>query len=400
MTDPRMIVRLTQIDGTIPNIALMRLAAWHRAQGDQVLWNHGRVAASARPRPTAALKRAPKDRTRWPFRADAEIDYSPSYDEPRYDVVYASALFETSEARVNAFRRAWPAAIIGGSGGDRHLRVEDVVPTQFQELDYTGYPDFSGSIGYSMRGCRYSCKFCIIPEQEGRARSNSTIARIWRGGDAPRHIHLLDNDFFGNPDWRSVVRELVEGNYKVCINQGINVRALAGRPKLPGVLARMRRGEATSADHEAVAAAEAEADEQCAALASLQYKDDAFSRPRLYSAWDNIGDEEVFFQGVDRLERHGIPAHHVMAYMLVGYDPKETWERIMHRYERMAERGIRPYPMVYGGERRKSDPSHWRSLKRFQSWVLAGGHRTCRFEDFNASHRPDPERDDRQLLLV
>jgi hypothetical protein len=36
-----------------------------------------------------------------------------------------------------------------------------------------------------------------------------------------------------------------------------------------------------------------------------------------------------------------------MAYMLIGFDPKETWERIWHRFNRMVDAGIEPYPMVY-----------------------------------------------------
>jgi len=385
-----MIVRLTQIDGTIPNLALMRLGAWHRAQGDEVVWNHGRPVPPKRLRPSVATKRPARPRDQWPFRSNAVMDYSPTVDEPRYDIVYASAIFETSEDRVAAFRAAWPEAIIGGSGGDRALRVEDIVPTQFSQHDYSGYPDFTGSIGYAMRGCRYACRFCVVPQQEGKARSASTIDAIWRGEGHPRRIHLLDNDFFGNPRWRETVEELNAGGFQVCINQGINVRALAGRPKVPGVLGRLRRNEATEVDIRAIAEAERHADEQCAALASLKYKNDAFTRPTLYTAWDNLGDEGVFFEGVDRLERHGIPPHHLTVYMLVGYDPKETWDRIMHRYGRMMERGVRPYPMVFGGDRKLSDPGNWARLKRFQAWVITGAHKACAFEDFNASHKPTP----------
>jgi hypothetical protein len=31
-------VRLTQIDGKLPNLALMRLASWHRTRGNEVVF--------------------------------------------------------------------------------------------------------------------------------------------------------------------------------------------------------------------------------------------------------------------------------------------------------------------------------------------------------------------------
>jgi len=41
-----------------------------------------------------------------------------------------------------------------------------------------------------------------------------------------------------------------------------------------------------------------------------------------------------------------------MAYMLVGWDKNETWERVLYRFDRMVARGIRPFPMVFGDRHR------------------------------------------------
>ena len=322
-----MIVRVTQLDGTLPNLALMRLAAWHRSQGDDVRWERG------------------TSRHFW---------------EPDYGAVYGSAIFAETAKAAARFKEQFPNAIIGGSGGDAKLRVEDIVPSQYTALDYSGYPDFTASIGYAMRGCRFKCGFCIVPKQEGKARFNSTVEQIWRGDGFPKRLHLLDNDFFGNPEWRQVVHAINGGGFKVCINQGVNVRLLDA--------------------------------EQAKALASMRVMDDQFSTRRIYAAWDNIGDEAVFFRGVDLLEAEGVNPDNLMVYMLVGYDPRETWDRIWHRYTRMMERGVRPFPMVFGGDDRKPRPADYAKLKHFQGWVVTGAHKTSAFEEFRRDHRkPEPE---------
>jgi hypothetical protein len=63
-------------------------------------------------------------------------------------------------------------------------------------------------------------------------------------------------------------------------------------------------------------------EEAAVAIASVEYRDDGFSRRRLYTAWENLKD--------------------VMAYMLVGFDKRETSER--HRFSRMVERDSAPTP--------------------------------------------------------
>src|SRR5208282_6847519 len=102
-------------------------------------------------------------------------------------------------------------------------------------------------------------------------------------------------------------------------------------------------------------------EEACVALATIPYYDDQFTTRRLYTAWDNLKDESIFFRGVDMLKGAGIPAHHLMVYMLMGYDADETAEwnavdrdriaqkktRLYYRYAKMIERGINVYPMVY-----------------------------------------------------
>lgn len=309
-------VRLTQIDGALPNLALMRLASWHREQGDEVVV-------------TRALER--------------------DLFEGEFDRVYGSAIFKFSADRIARFRAAWPDAILGGTGTDSTLTVEEVVGGDWNECDYSGWPDFDASIGFTQRGCRLKCKFCVVPKKEGKNRSAATVADIWRGEPWPKRLHLLDNDFFGQPadEWRARVREMREGGFEVCLSQGINVRLI---------------------DEEAAAA-----------LATIKYMNTKFNSRQLYTAWDNLKDEEIFFRGVDTLERHGIPPYHLMAYMLIGFDPKETWDRIWHRFNRMVERKIQPYPMVF--DKRRTD------LVSFQRWVITRLYKTVPWHEYKRQTR-------------
>jgi len=50
-------------------------------------------------------------------------------------------------------------------------------------------------------------------------------------------------------------------------------------------------------------------DEAAEALATIQYRNTKFNERKLYTAWDNIGEERVFFNGVEKLERAGIRRH-------------------------------------------------------------------------------------------
>lgn len=305
-------VRLTQIDGKLPNLALMKLASWHRHRGDQVHFT----------------RRVYRDML-----------------EPDYDRIYGSAIFTGSRCLVDRFVEQWPDAVLGGTGTFSTRTVEDLIGEPWESYDYGPYPKFRASIGFTQRGCRLRCKFCVVPEKEGKPRSVNTIAEIWRGLGHPKQLHLLDNDFFGQPadQWQARIDEVRRGGFKVCLNQGINVRLI---------------------------------DDQAAeALASVEYRDDQFTRRRLYTAWDNLRDERIFFRGIDRLERAGIPPDRVMAYMLIGFAPDETWTRILQRFDRMVARGVKPYPMVYGDRP---------DLKRFQRWAVTGLYRAIPWSDYRA----------------
>lgn len=321
-------VRLTQIDGKLPNLALMKLAHFHRDRKDDIIFS--------------------KHIEREMF-------------EPQYDRVYGSAIFSFSADRVARFHSEFPDAVVGGTYNILdNITVEQTLGlAEYEHYDYSIYPRFDASIGFTQRGCRLKCGFCVVPKKEGKPRSVNTITSIWRGDPYPRHLHLLDNDFFGQDrdQWEARIDEIKVGGFKVCLNQGINIRMID--------------------------------DTSASALASIPYYDDAFKTRRLYTAWDNIGDEERFFRGVDTLEKHGIPARHLLVYMLVGYDRRETWERVLYRFNKMVARDIRPFPMLYGDRHRTlplggfNGRIEHKPLWQFQKWAVRRYYELVSFEDFD-----------------
>jgi hypothetical protein len=183
-------VRLAQLDGKLPNLALMKLAHYHRARGDEIVLT--------------------KDARR-------------GLSEGRFDRVYGSAIFSYSAPRVAEFRSHFPKAFVGGTWDPSdNTTVEQVLGVEESErYDYSIYDGFNASIGFTQRGCRLKCGFCVVPKKEGKPRSVNTIADIWRGEPYPRHLHLLDNDFFGQPheQWQARIDEIRNGNFKVCFNK-------------------------------------------------------------------------------------------------------------------------------------------------------------------------------------
>jgi hypothetical protein len=288
-------VMLYQLDGKIPNIALMRLAAHHRERGDEIIFRRGK--------PHLEL-----------------------FEQP--DVIYGSCIFLKSRVVAEQLLAVYPQAIIGGTGWSVSSSLEQRGINTIRQ-DYSIYPSFRQSIGFTQRGCRLRCKFCVVPEKEGAVHEEQTISGIWRGDPWPRELLLLDNDFFGQSNWRARIAEIRDGSFKVSFNQGINARFLS--------------------------------DEAAEAVASVDYRDDSMKVKRVYTAWDNLKDEQRLFDGLSRLVKYGVKPDHIMVYMLCGYWPGETQEDREYRRRKLREFGCRPYPMIW---------DRTPELLGFQRWVI------------------------------
>jgi hypothetical protein len=309
-------IALIHADGKLPNLALMRLGTYFRARGEAV-----------------RLVRAGQ-------RRESLFDARPQ--------CYGSSIFLFSAKARAAIEREWGEVQWGGTGVRLESDLAEVDPGVEWEAvapDYGLYPDFAPSIGFTQRGCRLSCKFCVVPRKEGKPRAVHSVAEIWRGEPHPRKLILLDNDFFGQPQesWRARIEEIRAGAFRVALSQGINIRQVD--------------------------------EESAAALASIEYRDNEFRSRILYTAWDNLGEETTFKRGVERLRIAGIPPQHLRVYMLVGFAKGETFEAMLYRFKELVALGCEPYPMPYDQTRR--------DLKRFQRWAVTGLYRAIPWEQYD-----------------
>jgi len=302
-------VKLVHLDGKLPNLALMHLSSWHKRQGDTVYFS------------------------RTPYR---------DLFEPDFSKVYGSSIFTRSENVRDVMRREFPESLIAGTGSGNNITIEELTGEDSLDPDYSIYPKFNQSIGFSQRGCRLKCKFCVVPKKEGRIKDNASIYDIWRGEGFRKEIVLLDNDFFGQPDWKEKCREIKKGGFKVNFNQGINVRLIS--------------------------------EEAALELAGLRYYDVDFKRRSIYTAYDNPRDEKIFLRGFKMLTEAGIPPSHIVVYMLVGFWQGESIDDVLERFYKITELGAFAYPMVFDEKNKQ--------LKKFQRWAVRRYFTFIKWEDF------------------
>ncbi len=291
-------IGLVQVDGNLPNMALMQICAYHEALGDSVewwkgpLWNH------------------------------------------EYDKVYASKLFSFSE-----MPNLPEGAIVGGTGIDFSNRLPEDIATC--KPSWTLYPDCKFHLGFSMKGCRFVCKFCCVPKKEGRPWANSSIDEMLTNPNGGNKLMLMDNDFFGGPNWKTDLSRITELKLKVCFVQGLNIRIIT--------------------------------QEQAEMLAQCNYTNSKFNQKYLTFAWDRNFDERLVMKGIQTCVDAGIPANHMQFFVLIGFD--STPEQDMYRVMKLKELGCMPFVMPYN----KSD----RYQKAFARWVNNRAvFKSCSWEDY------------------
>lgn len=179
-----------------PNLALMKISAWHKKKGDRVEW------------------------------------YQPLMGK-HYDKVYMSKVFSFTPEYpyyVNA-----DEVIKGGTGycislvdgkeifdKSKHTDLAEEIEHVYPDYELYGIEDTA--YGYMSRGCPRNCDFCHVGKKESTiARKVADLSEFWNG---QKYIELYDPNTLACPDWKDILTQLRDSKAWVDFNQGVDIRLM------------------------------------------------------------------------------------------------------------------------------------------------------------------------------
>ena len=203
-------IGLIDVDGKLPNLALMKISNYYKSMGEQVEF------------------------------------VRPDSRKHEYDKIYASSIFTKSKTECQKLLEYYEDRIeIGGTGWNIEKRLPKEIESMNPDYDlYTAdmiYLNIKGimtkerkwekaqqivnaGLGFTSRGCVRKCPFCFVPKKEGEFRQDQEIKDIIN----PRSnvIILHDNNLTADPNCIEKLHEIRDRNLIVDINQGCDVRLM------------------------------------------------------------------------------------------------------------------------------------------------------------------------------
>lgn len=175
-------IGLIDVDShNFPNLALMKISAYHKEKGHKV-------------------------------------EFADLFSV--YDLVYQSKVFDFTDD-YNYFIRASEIKK-GGTGYNLENKLNFQIENHYP--DYDLYNIKNCAYGFLTRGCPRDCSFCIVTEKEGKcSKKVADLSQFWRG---QKNIKLLDPNLLACKDHIELLKQLLNSKAYVDFTQGIDARLL------------------------------------------------------------------------------------------------------------------------------------------------------------------------------
>lgn len=180
-----------------PNLALMKISAYHKSLGDSVGW----------------------------------YDWTSGH----YDRVYVSKVFSEEYHPEDLTVIQADEIIYGGTGyaisidNGKEVYNKDAdkdLPYEIEHIypDYSLYPDLTKNkaFGHLTRGCNNNCSFCVVSQKEGLCSQKVADLTEWWNGQ--KEIVLLDANILACKQRKELLQQLIDCKAKVDFTQGLDAR--------------------------------------------------------------------------------------------------------------------------------------------------------------------------------
>lgn len=195
-------IGLIDVDShNFPNLALMKISAYHKQKGDNVEW-------------CIPIK--------------------------HYDIVYVSKVFGDEYSNMDMTAIQADKIIYGGTGfamsvnGGKEVyekKKDEILPCEIEHIypDYSLYPDLTKdkAYGFLTRGCPNNCSFCPVSKKEGLISHKVADLNEWWNGQ--KEIILLDPNILACKQHLELLEQLADSGATVDFCQGLDARFINGK---------------------------------------------------------------------------------------------------------------------------------------------------------------------------
>ena len=281
-------IGLIDVDGrNFPNLALMKISAHHKAQGDEVLWYD--------PMFTGHCDKVYLSKV---FSFTPDFDFPIDADEvERGGSGYCISIVNGREIFDKSKNKELPP------------EIEHIYP------DYDLYPDLTKDTAYGFltRGCPRGCDFCIVEKKEGRCSVKvADLSEFWKG---QKNVVLCDPNILACKDWKELLLQLIDSRAEVDFNQGLDIRLMT--------------------------------EEKAQMIAQMRIKEIHFAWDR-YEDRDKILPKLRLFADIASPNIHKKQVHNGIVYTIVNFST--TLEQDLDRIYTLRDMGYWPYVMIYDKE--------------------------------------------------